>query len=218
MTNKPLKLVIFDCDGVMFDSKFANQTYYNHLLAQFDYPQMDAEELEYVHIHNVMESTRHIFRHYPEQDLTKVDKFRHETSYAPFLQYMTMEPDLIQFLEICKSKYQLAISTNRTNTMQPILDLFKLGNYFSKVMTAENAQRPKPAPDALLEILEHCNCDVDEAIYIGDSIIDRQHSDGCGMRLIAFRNKALTAEYHVNNFLEILHLPPFSLDGSLNHS
>ena len=61
-----LKLVIFDCDGVMFDSKFANQTYYNYLLEYFQYPPMDEEELEFVHIHNVMESTRHILRHYPE--------------------------------------------------------------------------------------------------------------------------------------------------------
>ena len=204
-----LKLVIFDCDGVMFDSKFANQTYYNHLLDHFGYPQMDAEELEYVHIHNVTESVSHIFRHYPDQDLPAVDSYRQEIGYAPFLQYMNMEKDLVEFLEVCKPKYQLAVSTNRTNTMEPILKLFKLGSYFTKVMTAENARRPKPAPDALLEILEHCGCSVDEAIYIGDSIIDRQHSEGCGMRLIAFRNKELDAEFHVNSFMEILDLEPF---------
>ena len=204
-----LKLVIFDCDGVMFDSKFANQTYYNHLLEHFGYPQMDAEELEYVHIHNVHESVGHIFRHYPDQDLRAVDSYRQEIGYAPFLQYMNMEKDLVQFLEICKPKYQLAVSTNRTNTMEPILELFKLGGYFTKVMTAENARRPKPAPDALLEILDHCSCSVDEAIYIGDSIIDRQHSEGCGMRLIAFRNKELDAEFHVDSFMEILELEPF---------
>ena len=141
--SKSLKLVIFDCDGVMFDSKFANQTYYNFLLNHFDRPEMDADELEYVHIHNVNESTRHIFRHYPEQNLAAVDDFRQETGYAPFLKYMTIESDLIQFLDICKPKYQLAVSTNRMNTMEPILDLFKLGNYFTKVMTAENAKHPK---------------------------------------------------------------------------
>ena len=208
-----LKLVIFDCDGVMFDSKFANQTYYNHLLEHFGHEKMDAEELEYVHIHNVMESLGHIFRHYPDQDLAAVDSFRLELGYAPFLKYMTMEKDLIQFLDICKEKYQLAVSTNRTNTMEPILELFELGGYFTKVMTAENAKRPKPAPDALFEILDHCKCEVDEAIYIGDSIIDQQHAEGCGMRLIAFRNKELAAEYHVTSFLEILDLPPFQENG-----
>ncbi|HID69263.1 MAG TPA: HAD family hydrolase [Desulfobacterales bacterium] len=204
-----LKLIIFDCDGVMFDSKFANQTYYNFLLQHYSYPVMDEKELEFVHMHNVAESIRHIFRHYPQQNLQEVEKLRQETGYAPFLKYMKMEEDLIQFLDICTPRYQLAISTNRTNTMESILEIFKLRDYFKKVMTAENARRPKPAPDALFEILEFYNCHADEAIYIGDSIIDREHSAGCGMRLIAFKNENLPAEYHVSSFLDILQLPPF---------
>ncbi len=204
-----LKVIIFDCDGVMFDSKSANQTYYNQLLQHFNYPPMDLEELEFVHIHNVMDSTRHIFRHYPDQDLQAVDHYRKKTGYAPFLKYMNMEADLIEFLDTCSPRYQLAISTNRTNTMEPILDIFHLRDYFTKVMTAENARRPKPAPDALLEILAHCDCQAEEAIYIGDSIIDRRHSEACDMRLIAFKNADLSAEYHVNSFMEILTLPPF---------
>lgn len=207
-----LKLIIFDCDGVMFDSKFANREYYNQLLAHFNRPAMSPDEIEHVHIHNVTDSIRHIFRHYPDQDLTEVNAYRLSFDYTPFLGHMRMEPDLVEFLEITKARYKLAISTNRTNTMIPILRMFQLQDYFTKVMTAENARRPKPAPDALLEILEHCRCHTDEAIYIGDSIIDREHTANCGMRLIGFRNPALPAEYHVNSFLEILELPPL-LEG-----
>jgi beta-phosphoglucomutase-like phosphatase (HAD superfamily) len=204
-----LKLIVFDCDGVMFDSKSANRQYYNQLLAHFHRPEMTADEVEHVHIHNVMDSIRHIFRSYPDQDMKAVEAHRKTLDYTPFLRHMRMEPDLIEFLETTRLRYQLAISTNRTNTMIPILEIFHLQGYFSKVMTAENARRPKPAPDALLEILDHCRCQVDEAIYIGDSIIDREHTASCGMRLIAFRNPALPAEYHVTTFMEILKLPPF---------
>jgi HAD superfamily hydrolase (TIGR01549 family) len=203
-----LKLIIFDCDGVMFDSKFANQEYYNQLLAHFNRPAMSPAELEHVHIHNVLDSIRHIFRHYPQQDLAEVNAYRMALDYTPFLGHMRMEPDLIEFLEQTKSRYKLAISTNRTNTMVSILQMFALQDYFDKVMTAENARRPKPAPDALLEILDYCECQTDEAIYIGDSIIDREHTASCGMRLIGFKNPALPAEYHVTSFMEILELPP----------
>ena len=57
-----LKLVIFDCDGVMFDSKDANRKYYNHLLEEFGYPLMDRQEEDYVHSHNVLDSVAYIFR------------------------------------------------------------------------------------------------------------------------------------------------------------
>lgn len=204
-----LKLIIFDCDGVMFDSKFANREYYNQLLAHFNRSAMGTEEIEYVHIHNVMDSIRHIFRHYPEQDLTAVNSYRIALDYTPFLHHMRIEPDLMEFLEITSPRYKLAISTNRTNTMGPILQMFQIQDYFGKVMTAENARRPKPAPDALLEILDYFEYQAEEAIYIGDSIIDREHTENCGIRLIGFKNPSLPAEYHVTSFMEILELPPF---------
>ena len=204
-----LKLIIFDCDGVMFDSRIANREYYNHLLVHFGRPVMDEEELSYVHMHNVRESVRYIFRHYADQNMEEVDIYRKALDYAPFFRFMHVEKDLVRFLEYAKKRYSLAISTNRTTTMMPLLKEFNLQGYFGKVMTADNAKRPKPAPDALFEILDHAGCRAEEAIYIGDSIIDRQHSRAAGMRLIAFKSPTLPAEFHVSSFMEICSLPPF---------
>ena len=203
-----LKLVVFDCDGVMFDSKNANKMYYNTILNAFGHPPMDEEELEYVHMHNVMESVRHILRHYPD-DIEKAEKYRADLDYHPFLQYMSMEPDLIEFLDFLTPTYEKAISTNRTTTMRSILDIFGLAPYFGMVVTAFDVKRPKPFPDALQAILAHYSLAADQAIYIGDSILDRQHSSSVGMEMIAFKNPELEAEYHVRSFMEIPRLPPF---------
>ncbi|MEE4241687.1 MAG: HAD hydrolase-like protein [Desulfopila sp.] len=203
-----LKLIVFDCDGVLFDSRRANQEYYNRLLQQFGHPPMDDSELEYVHMYNVAASIRHIFRHYPEDSFEEIDAFRRQIGYHPFLPYMKMEEDLVTFLEIVKMKFHLAISTNRGNTMMPLLKAFNLEKYFDKVVTSETAARPKPAPDGLEDILQHFACLPDEAVFIGDSIIDRQHSAACEVPLIAFKNIELPAEYHVSSFMEVLSLPP----------
>jgi phosphoglycolate phosphatase-like HAD superfamily hydrolase len=204
-----LKLVIFDCDGVMFDSKDANRQYYNHILEKFGHPPMSEEEVDYVHIHNVMESVRYILRHYPE-DIAGAEEYRADLDYQPYLQYMRIEPDLIEFLEFLMPDYERAISTSRTTTMDIILDIFGLKSYFGMVKTAFNTTNPKPHPEALLTILEHYQLTPEEAIYIGDSIIDRQHSAAAGMRLIAFKNPELAAEYHATSFMEIARLPCFS--------
>ncbi len=205
-----LKLIVFDCDGVMFDSKNSNCLFYNHLLQHFGKPPMTEAELDFVHIHNTTNSIAHIFRHYPEQDLQKIDRYRMSCDYTPFLRMLKMEKDLIPFLNITRPLYHLAISTNRTNTMEPLLKSFDLHHYFSKIMTAQNASRPKPAPDALEEILGHFGCRAEEAIYIGDSVIDQQHAGACGVPFIAFKNSLLQADYHVHSFMEILLLPPFA--------
>ncbi|MGV1100641.1 HAD family hydrolase [Thiovibrio sp. JS02] len=204
----PLKLVIFDCDGVMFDSKNANRVYYNHMLEHFGHPPMDAEELEYVHMHHVMDSVRHIFRNYPD-DLAAADEYRQGLDYTPFLRHMIMEPDLPEFLNFLRPRRKTAISTNRTSTMASVLNMFRLADLFDKVVTAFDVERPKPHPEALHQILAHFQCGVTESIYIGDSQVDREHTEAVGMRLIAFKNQALPAEYHVQSFMEISRLPIF---------
>jgi len=204
----PLKLVVFDCDGVMFDSKNANRVYYNHLREAFGRPPMDEEELEYVHMHHVMDSTRHLFRAYPA-DLERAEAYRQSLDYTPYLQYMLMEPDLFQFLDFLQPDYKTAISTNRTSTMASVLQIFSLADRFDKVVTAFDVAKPKPDPEALEQILTHFGFTVDEAVYIGDSMVDREHTAALGMRLIAFKNQALPAEYHVRSFMEITRLPIF---------
>ncbi|MBW2658738.1 MAG: HAD family hydrolase [Deltaproteobacteria bacterium] len=213
-----LKLIVFDCDGVMFDSKNANRKYYNFLLNHFGIKEMKEDDVDFVHIHSVNESIEHIFRNHPEVSLEEIHQLRAETGYAPFLKYMAMEPDLIDFLETVRQNYSLAISTNRTDTMIPLLHSYKLEHFFGKVMTAANAPRPKPAPDALLEILTYYNCRPEDTLFIGDSVIDEQHAASCNVDLIAFRNRELNGRYHVSSFMEILKLPPFKDNLSKKNS
>jgi phosphoglycolate phosphatase-like HAD superfamily hydrolase len=183
--------------------------YYNHLLSHFGLSPMCKSEEDFVQMSNVADSVKHIFRHYTEPTLSAVQAFMRLCEYEPFLKYMVMEKDLLEFLEITSRKYHLAISTNRTNTMIPLLKSYGLEKYFGKVVTAATAKRPKPAPDGLIEILSYFACKPEEAVFIGDSIIDEQHARSCGVPLIAFKSPELGAAYHVTSFLEILKLPPF---------
>jgi HAD superfamily hydrolase (TIGR01509 family) len=201
-----LKLVIFDCDGVMFDSIEANRAYYNTMLQHFNHPPMDDDELQFVHVSHVADSVRHIFRNYMD-DYEAAESFRATLPYAPFLKHMRMEADLREFLNFLAPKIARAISTNRSNTMDDILKMFDLGKYFEKVVTSMDVENPKPHPEALHKILAHFKLTVPECIYIGDSQVDADHTAAVNMRMIAFKNPALSADYHVNSFMEIVRLP-----------
>jgi beta-phosphoglucomutase-like phosphatase (HAD superfamily) len=203
-----LKLVIFDCDGVMFDSKDANRKYYNDLLEKFGYPLMDREEEDYVHSHNVLDSVSYIFRRHPHE-IDKVHAYRQFLDYTPYLQYMRIEPDLKEFLKFLKPQFYTAISTNRSTTMPAVMRMHNLESYFDMVVTSLDVQQPKPHAEALLKILDHFKLSADQAVYIGDSMVDREHTAGVDMRLISFKNPDLPAEYHVNSFLDIPGLPIF---------
>ena len=203
-----LKLIIFDCDGVMFDSKDANRKYYNHLLQKFGYPLMDREEENYVHSHNVLDSVSYIFRRH-SREIEKVHAYRQSVDYTPFLEHMRIEPDLKEFLHFLRPQYHTAISTNRSTTMEAVMKMYELDAYFDLVVTSLDVQRPKPHAEALHKILDHFQLEAGQAVYIGDSIVDREHTAGVSMRLISFKNPELPAEYHVNSFRDIPRLAIF---------
>ena len=51
-----IRVVVFDCDGVMFDTANSNMAYYNHLLQQFGRPTMTQAQFAYTHMHTVDEA------------------------------------------------------------------------------------------------------------------------------------------------------------------
>lgn len=205
----PARLVVLDCDGVMFDSRAANRAYYGHLRERFGRPPLTEEEVAFVHAHPAPESVPHIFRAWPG-DLPAVEEYRALLDYAPFLRLMRIEPDLVAFLRAVRPGMRTAISTNRTTTMPAVLAAFDLARWFDVVVTALDAPRPKPHPDMLLMILERLGLRAGDGVFIGDSQVDVDHARAVGMPLVAFRNPALAADWHAASFTEALRLPPFT--------
>lgn len=199
-----VKLVIFDCDGVMFDSKHANEAYYNDILAHFGKPPMNSRQSKYVHMHTADQSIAYLFSDDPlaEQALA----YRHQISYFPFIPLMKMEPDLKAFLAYLRPTYKTAISTNRSDTMNRVLSDHGLQAYFDLVISSLDVKRPKPHPESLLKILNHFSLSPHEAIYVGDSEIDELAAKAAAIPFVAYKNKDLSATLHVEHFkgLEIL--------------
>lgn len=203
----PLKLVVLDCDGVMFDSREANRAYYGSLREHFGRPPLTEDEVTFVHAHPAPESVPFLFREWPE-DIAAADTYRASIDYTPFLQRMAIEPDLLEFLAAVRPPLLTAISTNRTSTMAAVLDTFGLRRHFDLVVTALDVERPKPHPEALLRILATFGVRAAEGLFIGDTQVDVAHAAAVGMPLVAFRSPGLQAAYHVSSFREVLKLPP----------
>ena len=193
---------IFDCDGVMFDSRRANANFYNHILSYFGLAPMSEEDVEYVHIHTAEESVNHIFRDSPyraqaqEFRLTKLD-------YTPFIGEMVMEPGLRELLEFLKPNYGLAVATNRSNTIGKVLECHGLTGYFDIVVSSLNVKYPKPHPESIHKILNFFGIEPRECFYVGDSELDCEVCEVSGVPFIAYRNGKLKAAYHIENLLDI---------------
>lgn len=192
-----LKGIAFDCDGVLFDSWEANKAYYNGILAGIGAGPMDGEQEDFVHAHAVKESLLHIAPAGREDEAFEVAR---NTDYKTVLPYMTPEPGLEQVLAaIRESGLRIGLFTNRTTTMETILDIFGLEHFFYPVMTAGKVPA-KPNPEGLRKILDAWGCKPDEMAFVGDTSLDAQAAHAAGVRFWSFKTAGLPADVHLPDF------------------
>jgi HAD superfamily hydrolase (TIGR01509 family) len=195
-----LKLVGFDCDGVLFDSRDANIAFYNDILARFGLPPMAPQAVDYVHSHTFQESLEYLFRE--SQVLQEVLDFCRTIDYQRFIPMMVEAPHLREFLGFLRSRFYTALATNRTTTTQAVLHYHCLADQFDLVISALDVSRPKPHPESFWRILEHFGLNAYEVIYIGDSKVDEEFAKNAGVPLVAYKNPHLNADFHLDSFAD----------------
>jgi HAD superfamily hydrolase (TIGR01509 family) len=198
---KHIKVVAFDCDGVLFDTLRANEAYYNHILQHFGRPPLTPRQLRYVHMHTLSQALEHLFEDTRQREAAH--RFRRQSSYLPFVRHMEPEPDLGPLLAKLRPCYHTAVATNRTDTLHPILERFGLSDQFDLLVTAVDVPNPKPSPDQLLKILEHFQIGAAQAVYVGDSEVDAAAARAAGVALVAYRNPYLDTAWHIKRLAEM---------------
>jgi HAD superfamily hydrolase (TIGR01509 family) len=197
------KVIIFDCDGVLFDSREANIAFYNQILSQFNLPPMTAAEIEYVHVSTAEEAFRYLLSRRDPRDVEEVLAQRPHVDYTPFIRLMHMEPNLRELLGVLPQQIKKAISTNRSYTIGDVLRTHGLEGEFDLVVSALDVKNPKPDPESALKILRHFAITPSEALFVGDSETDQRAAQGAQVPFIAYKNRSLQADYHIDDLLAI---------------
>jgi phosphoglycolate phosphatase len=190
--NTAVSCVIYDCDGVIFDSLDANQRLYNRIAEGVGREPLTSGELMYCHTHTVFESLHYMFRDEPFLEARAVEFLKDRVDFRDFIVYLKMEPNLLEALaELRRRGVSTAISTNRTTSMKHVMERFNLWPYFDMVVTALDVEKPKPAPESVEKILAALKVDRDKVLFIGDSEVDSETARSSGVRFIAYKNREL---------------------------
>jgi phosphoglycolate phosphatase len=203
MKTNTTKVIIFDCDGVLFDSKKANIAFYNQILSQFHLPPLTIAEVEYVHISTAEEALRYLLERRDPRDAEAVLAHRPHVDYTPFIRLMQMEPNLRELLSSLPRRIKRAVSTNRSYTIGDVLRIHGLEGEFDLVVSALDVKNPKPDPESAFKILQHFAIAPAEALFVGDSTTDQQAAGGAQVPFIAYKNPSLQADYHIDDLLAI---------------
>jgi HAD superfamily hydrolase (TIGR01509 family) len=202
----PVRCVIYDCDGVLFDSLENNERFYSQVCAALGRAPVRPEELPFLHMHTVQEALLFLFPGRPDL-VKKAQEFILTLNPHDFIPYMKMEPNLLEALDALKLRGVLrAVNTNRTGSMKFVLDAFSLRPYFELVVTALDVRNPKPHPESVLRILEVLRLRQEETLFVGDSEVDLRTAEAAGVRFVAYKNPRISNGSLLQNHLDILNL------------
>ena len=162
---------------------------------------MTPEQFAYAHQHTLHESIAYLFN--DPESIAAVYEYREAMDYGAFLKLLKVEPYLVQLLAKIKPELKTAIATNRSDTMDRLLAEFGLSDYFDLVVTSFDVQHPKPHPDSLFKILDYFDIKSHQVLYVGDSQVDAEAAQAAKIQFVAFRNKALSTKYHIENLKQL---------------
>lgn len=202
-----INCVIYDCDGVLFDSLEANRRLYNHICVSMGRGPITEEELSYCHMHTVYDSIHRLFPQDAEIEARAVEFLKDRVDLRDFIQYLRMEPHVLETLAALKEKgIRTAISTNRTTSMKHIMERFTLRPCFDMVVTALDVDRPKPDKESVEKILLGLKVKDETTLYVGDSEIDLRTAEASGVRFVAYKNRAISTGLYIEDHLQLLSL------------
>ncbi len=96
------------------------------------------------------------------------------------------------------------VYTHRGSTTAPVLKNLRLDRFFKEVVSSLNGFPRKPAPDALLYLLEKHRLERDRVYYVGDRTLDVDCAKNAGIHSVLYSpSGAGTADYVVRDLLDV---------------
>lgn len=194
-----VKGLIFDCDGVLFDSLNANVAFYSTALQQLGLPPIDNNDRDMVHLCHTV-TTPELFEAILGPDrLEEALQVSRSIDYTQFIPLMVPEPGILETLAELSARLPLAVATNRGGSMRDISRHYGLDQYFKVILTCKDVARGKPHPDMLLLASEKLGIAPRELLFIGDMDVDQQAAQRANIRFVGYRGdfpKAINITSH----------------------
>jgi len=170
-----IKLIIFDFDGTLFDTKEDIARSVNLYLKELGFKELEEEKIykfigngsDYLLKKSLEEIGKNNFSNYNIERFLEIYREESTKKVKPF-------DGIITLLNELKDQTLYIITNKDEESARIILRKFNLERYFKKVIGRDTYSLKKPDPSLMEIVLKEENLKKDEVLMIGDSEIDYQ--------------------------------------------
>ncbi len=183
-----LDLIIFDADGVLFESIDSNTAFYNAIFKILGEPPLSPDEERLA----IYLSANQVYEHRAGGDRDRIRRMQQtaaQLDFTPFFHLLNPPFELRPFLLDIKTRHKIGLATNRSTTVPRLIEHLNLAGVFDAIACAQDQVRPKPAPDIVNLCIERAGTAKDSSVYVGDSEIDYIAAQHAGVRFIGLGDR-----------------------------
>ena len=199
-----IKAILFDADGVLFDSFEGNLKFFQDLLQKFGHEAPTREEFSPHFGSNMRKIIRDFSKLESEDDIDIIWKAGKDRD-VPYPMHLLRSPvGLEEAIRTLNETYTLGVVTSRvSDNVFETPELKELKHLFQVVVGYLDTDQHKPHPAPLLFALGKLGLNPDEAIYVGDTSTDIAAARAAGMKVIAFGGNIPGANAYTESFKDL---------------
>lgn len=188
-----IEAVIFDMDGVVIDSESIWWEVDNEFVKSYGVEEGLSKEVKIkaMGMGSIAGTTVVMNSYGIKGDVAKLNKQREKIAEKLYKENLQIKPGIDKFLfKLRKEGYKIGLGTSASRKfLKVIKNKVDFDNWFDAVVTIDDVENTKPAPDIYLKVADILKVDPKNSLVFEDSVAGVKAAKAAGMRCIGVADK-----------------------------
>ena len=186
-----IKVIIFDLDGVLVDTKLIHFEALNSALKKYNFEEISIDDhvkifdgLPTIEKLKLIQKTKKL----PKRSFSKIQKYKQKITSEILKRRIKKNNKIIKIMRNLHNKYKIVVATNAINsTLNICLNKLGIKKYVDFKLSNEDINKPKPNPEIYLRVFIRFGIYPSEALIIEDSHYGREAAISSGAKLLPIK-------------------------------